>query len=251
MGRLDGKVALISGAARGQGEQEARLFAKEGARVVLGDVLEEGRAVAEAIGNDARFVDLDVTDEESWARTVKEATSSFGRLDILVNNAGIVRVAPIADCTLEQYMEVINVNQVGVFLGMKSVIGAMTESGGGSIVNISSIDGLIGMAGVVAYVSSKFAVRGMTKVAALELAEAGIRVNSIHPGFIDTPMLRGVGMTDEVMQFMSTRIPMKRVATPDEVAKLACFLASDESSYSTGSEFILDGGVTAGFSFGQ
>lgn len=250
MGRLDGKVAIISGGARGQGAAEARLFVSEGAKVVVGDVLvEEGRALAKQLGDGCAFVDLDVTSEDRWRTIVAETTTRFGRLDVLVNNAGIVRTAPFAETTLDDYMAVINVNQVGVFLGMRSVIPAMTAAGGGSIVNISSIDGLIAMPMVVGYVSSKFAVRGMTKVAALELAGLGIRVNSIHPGFIDTAMIRGLGGPqggDQVVAFLGQKVPQGRVGTSEEVAKLALFLASDDSSYSTGSEFVLDGGLTCG-----
>lgn len=249
MGRLDGKVALITGAARGMGEAEARLFAQEGARVVIADVLDaEGQVLAKDLGDSARYCHLDVTSEEGWTATVELATSEFGRLDILVNNAGILRMSPLAMTTLDDYMAVINVNQVGVFLGMKAATPAMAANGSGSIVNISSIDGLVGMAGGVAYVASKFAVRGMTKVAALELGSLGIRVNSIHPGGVDTPMIRIEGFEPGVVEeMMSQQVPLGRIAQPIEIGRLALFLASEESSYCTGSEFVADGGMTAGF----
>src|SRR3990167_1200040 len=190
MSNLNGKVALITGAARGQGAAEARLFAQRGAKVMLCDILDsEGQAVAAEIGANAAYLRLDVTSEASWQAAVTAAVSKFGKLNVLVNNAGIVKVTALADCPLEEYMQVIQVNQIGVFLGMKTVAPAMKQAGGGSIVNISSIDGLIGMTGGTAYCASKFAVRGMTKVAALELGKDGIRVNSIHPGGILTPMI--------------------------------------------------------------
>ncbi len=198
MSNLNGKVALITGAARGQGAAEARLFAQRGAKVMLCDILDsEGQAVAAEIGANAAYLRLDVTSEASWQAAVKAAVSKFGKLNVLVNNAGIVKVTDLADCPLEEYMQVIQVNQVGVFLGMKTVVPAMKQAGGGSIVNISSIDGLIGMTGGTAYCASKFAVRGMTKVAALELGKDGIRVNSIHPGGILTPMDRRVACAIE------------------------------------------------------
>lgn len=249
MGKLDGKVALITGAARGQGEAEARLFVEEGARVVMADVLDgEGQVVAKDLGEAARYCHLDVTSEVGWTAAVDLATSEFGRLDVLVNNAGIFRLSPLAATSIDDYMAVINVNQVGVFLGMRAVIPAMTANRSGSIVNISSIDGLVGMAASVSYVASKFAVRGMTKVAALELGSFGIRVNSIHPGGIDTPMIQIDGIDPALLdQMMSQRVPLGRVGKPIEIARMAAFLASDDSSYSTGSEFVADGGMTAGF----
>jgi 3alpha(or 20beta)-hydroxysteroid dehydrogenase len=250
MGRLQGKVALVSGAARGMGQAEAGLFAREGARVMLADVLdEEGAQVARAIGDAARFQHLDVTSEAGWAAAVAATLAAFGRLDVLVNNAGIVIPSLLRDLSLENYQRVIDVNQTGVFLGMRAVIPAMEAAGGGSIVNVSSIDGLIGMDLVFAYVASKFAVRGMTKTAALELAPLGIRVNSLHPGFVHTrmgnpngdPAARGL-----LDRYGARRIPLGRPAEPEEIATLALFLASDESSYCTGSEFVADGGFTAG-----
>ncbi len=249
MGRLDGKVALISGGARGQGAEEGRRFAAEGAKVVLGDVLDdEGKAVAAEIGANAAYVHLDVTSQDSWREAVAATEKEFGSLNVLINNAGIVRFTPVNDskATADDYRDVINVNQVGVFFGMGAVVEPMTRAGGGSIINISSIDGLVGMPGVAAYVSSKFAVRGMTKVAALELADRKIRANSIHPGYIDTPMVRGSGIGDFEASPLAKSVPWHRLGTVTEIAHLAVFLASDESSYCTGSEFVIDGGVTAG-----
>ncbi|MGE3296814.1 MAG: glucose 1-dehydrogenase [Porticoccaceae bacterium] len=248
MSNLNGKVALITGAARGQGAAEARLFAQRGAKVMLCDILDsEGQAVAAEIGPNAAYLRLDVTSEASWQAAVKAAVAKFGKLNVLVNNAGIVKVTALADCPLEEYMQVIQVNQIGVFLGMKTVAPAMKQAGGGSIVNISSIDGLIGMTGGTAYCASKFAVRGMTKVAALELGKDGIRVNSIHPGGILTPMITGAGLDAQTAGEIFGRVPLQRIGQPEEIATLAAYLASDDASYSTGSEFIADGGLTAGF----
>lgn len=250
MGRLDGKVALISGGARGMGAAEARLFANEGAKVVIGDVLDEdGAQVAKEIGDAARFAHLDVTQEGDWDAAVRVATGEFGKLDVLVNNAGIVRMGAWVDTSPEDYMAVININQLGVFLGVRAAIRPMTDGGGGSIVNISSIDGLIGHPMVAGYVSSKFAVRGLTKVAALELAPLKIRVNSVHPGFIDTPMLRMPGLETFDFAPLVNKVPANRLGTPEDIGRLALFLASDESDYCTGSEFVADGGITCGFGF--
>jgi 3alpha(or 20beta)-hydroxysteroid dehydrogenase len=248
MGRLDGKVALISGGARGQGAAEARLFVDEGASVMIGDVLDDdGKRLADELGERAVFTHHDVTSETEWDAIVAGTKSQFGRLDVLVNNAGIFAASPISMTSLDDYMRVININQVGVFLGMKAVIETMVLQGSGSIVNISSVAGLRGAAGTAAYCSSKFAVRGMTKCAALELAPFGVRVNSVHPGFIDTPMLDQIGdiVGDEGVAQVLARTPNGRFARADEVAALVLYLASDDSYYSTGSEFVVDGGVTA------
>ena len=248
-GRLDGKVALISGAARGMGAEEARLFVAEGARVVIGDVLEgELKQLAAELGDAALAVHLDVTEEDEWTAAVASTVATFGRLDVLINNAGILGIPlPLAMTPVDQYRRVIEVNQVGVFLGMKSVVGAMADSGGGSIINISSIDGLLGQTAMIPYVSSKFAVRGMTKTAAQELGMLGIRVNSVHPGYIDTQMLSpdNVGIDLKAM-FHFDNVPAGRVGQPDDVAKVVLFLASDDSAYCTGSEFVVDGGLTSG-----
>lgn len=250
MGRLDGKVALISGGARGMGNAEARLFAREGARVVIGDVAAaDGAALADDIGDAARFVNLDVTAYDQWESAVAETLAAFGRLDILVNNAGIVIPSPMRDLSLEDYRKVIDVNQTGVFLGMKAATPAMERSGAGSIINISSIDGMIGMDLVFSYVASKFAVRGMTRVAALELAPIGIRVNSVHPGFVHTRL----GNPDDIPEirellddYSRRRVPLGRTGEPEDIANLVLFLASDEAGYITGSEFVADGGILAG-----
>jgi 3alpha(or 20beta)-hydroxysteroid dehydrogenase len=252
MGRLDGRVALISGAARGMGAAEARLFAAEGARVAVCDVVDaEGEAVADQIGAHARFQHLDVTSEADWAAAVAATTSAFGKIDVLVNNAGIAEGAPLVEMTLDSYRRVTEVNQTGVFLGMKAVVGAMTATGGGSIVNISSIDGLVGMNNVMSYVAAKWAVRGMTKAAAIELAPRNIRVNSIHPGFIHTSLGAGELDASDIHTMLDTytarMAPMRRAGEPAEIANLALFLASDDSSYSTGSEFVADGGLIAGY----
>jgi 3alpha(or 20beta)-hydroxysteroid dehydrogenase len=235
------------------GAAEAVMFASEGAKVVVCDVIDdEGKAVAAGIGAKARYQHLDVTDEDQWTQAVAVTTDAFGRLDVLVNNAGVAESAPIAEMTLESYRRVTEVNQTGVFLGMRAVVEAMTTAGGGSILNISSIDGLVGMNNLVAYVASKWAVRGMTKVAAMELGPRGIRVNSIHPGFILTGLGIPDGVPDEQIHGLldahtGQLAPLGRSGTPDDIAKLALFLASDESGYSTGSEFVADGGLTAGY----
>lgn len=245
MGRLDGKVALVSGAARGQGEAEARAFVAEGARVVLGDVLDDlGTTVANDLGPSAAYVHLDVTSEADWAGAIQVAGDLGGRLDILVNNAGIIRLAPLLDCSLDEYREVIHVNQVGCFLGMRAAVAPMTAVGGGSIINISSINGIVGGIACMSYVASKFAIRGMTKTAAMELGPLGIRVNSIHPGAIDTDMSREGLAAMEGDPFRT--MPLGRIGQPAEIADTAVFLASDESSYCTGSEFVIDGGWIAG-----
>jgi 3alpha(or 20beta)-hydroxysteroid dehydrogenase len=248
MGRLDGKVALITGAARGQGAAEARLFVAEGARVVLGDVLDdEGELLAKELGEHATYRHQDVTLESDWEQIVAAAHSQFGRIDVLVNNAGVFRILGMTATSLDEYMRIVTINQVGPFLGMKAVTGAMIAQGSGSIVNISSVAGLTGSAGTIAYTASKFAVRGMTKVAAVELARFGVRVNSVHPGFIDTTMLReALGLTEAAnLDGAAARVPNGRLATVDDVARMVLYLASDDSAYSTGSEFVVDGGMTA------
>jgi 3alpha(or 20beta)-hydroxysteroid dehydrogenase len=251
--RLDGKVALISGAARGMGRAMAKLFAAEDAKVAVCDVRDaEGEAVAREIGASALYLHLDVTSESDWAQAVAATTRRFGKLDVLVNNAGIAEGAPLAETTLESYRRVIDVNQVGVFLGMRAVVEPMTAAGGGSILNVSSIDGLVGMDHIIAYVASKWAVRGMTKTAARELAPRGIRVNSIHPGFVLTHLAieeeAHLAPAHAMIEALTARLaPMRRTGKPEEIARLALFLASDESSYSTGSEFVADGGLVTGY----
>jgi 3alpha(or 20beta)-hydroxysteroid dehydrogenase len=246
-GDLEGKVALISGAARGMGAEEARLFAREGARVVVGDVLdEEGEKVAAEIGANALFAHLDVTSEADWQAAVARAEEAFGKLDILVNNAGILRFGLLENTPLEEYELVIRINQIGPFLGMKTAAPAMRRNGGGSIVNISSLAGMRGLGGAVGYVSSKYAVRGMTKVAAIELGGAGIRVNSVHPGGVETPMTRPFGKDTDPKTVRQYTTPIPRIGRPDEIAQMVLFLASDKSSYCTGAEFVVDGGDLAG-----
>jgi 3alpha(or 20beta)-hydroxysteroid dehydrogenase len=244
-GRLEGKVALISGGARGQGATEAEMFVSEGARVVIGDVLDdEGKDTAGRIGDDCRYVHLDVTLEEDWQAALQFTIDEFGAPDILVNNAGVFIIRPIAMTSLEDYERVIKINQTGVFLGIKTVAPVMCDNQRGSIINISSIAGLKGTAGTIAYSASKWAVRGMTKCAANEYAGFGVRVNSVHPGIIDTPMadeFKDLGVMDMVRQ----AIPMGKETGPETVAKLVLFLASDDSHYSTGSEFVVDGGMVA------
>jgi 3alpha(or 20beta)-hydroxysteroid dehydrogenase len=247
MGQLDGKVVLITGAVGGQGAVEARLFAREGARVVLADVIDEpGRKLANEIGPAARYEHLDVSSERDWERVMAGVRSAYGRLDVLVNNAGILRASSIEHTSLEDYMAVIRVNQVGVFLGMRAAVAPMRAAGGGSIVNISSNAGLQGVQGMLAYVASKWAVRGMTKTAALELGRYGIRVNSVHPGAVDTPMIASPELEGVDRSALYRGLPIPRMARPEEIAQLVLFLASDQSSYSTGSEFVADGGISAG-----
>ena len=245
MGRLEGKTALISGGARGQGAAEAALFAEEGANVVLTDVLdEEGERTADIVGG--TFLHHDVTSEDEWAAVVARAVELHGGVDVLINNAGIYADSPLVGGDADEYRRVIEVNQVGVYLGMREVAPVMIERGGGSIINISSIGGMRGGGGSFAYTASKWAVRGMTKSAAVRLGPHGIRVNSIHPGLINTPMLADTRMADPAnIEQMIGQIPLRRMAEPSEVARLALFLASDESSYSTGSEFLIDGGLLA------
>ncbi len=247
MGRLDDKVALITGASHGMGAAEARQFHSEGARVLLGDVLDvEGEALSRELGDRALYRHLDVASADSWHAAVQAALEAFDHLDILVNNAGVFRSASIEEMSVDTWDNVISINQTGVFLGMQSVVAPMRAAGGGSIVNISSIDGLIGSSNSLAYVASKFAVRGMTKVAALELGEFSIRVNSVHPGGILTPMVTQA-LSPEAIEAMFSTVPLGRIGRAEEVAELVTWLASDAASYSTGSEFVVDGGWTAGF----
>lgn len=247
MGKLDGKVAIVSGGARGQGEAHVRLFVQEGARVVFGDVLDpEGVAVAKDVGDHAVYQHLDVTQPSDWSAIVQTAEDRFGHVNVLVNNAGILTFGLLETVSLDDYLAVINVNQVGCLLGMQAVIPSMKAAGGGSIVNTSSTAGFVGTFGLVAYTASKFAVRGMTKVAAMELGHANIRVNSIHPGGVDTAMVHGPEFAHLDQNAIYQGHPIPRVGQPEEIAKLMVFLASDDSSYSTGSEFVADGGMLAG-----
>jgi 3alpha(or 20beta)-hydroxysteroid dehydrogenase len=245
--RLSGKIALISGGARGQGAAEARAFVAEGARVVIGDVLdEEGEELAKELGDAARFVRLDVTDESSWAGAVRLTVETFGALNVLVNNAGIMRLGPLESQSSDDYRAVIEVNQFGCYFGMRAAIPALRAAGGGSIINTSSINGFIGLAGTTAYGASKFAVRGMTRTAALELGHEHIRVNAVCPGTIDTAMVSSPEFENVDKDAYFVNQPVPRIGRPEEVASMMVFLASDESSFCTGAEFVVDGGALAG-----
>ena len=243
-GRLDGKVALVSGGASGIGAAHARIFAAEGAKLVAGDLQEDkGRAVVEAVnrdGGEAIFVQLDVARQADWERAVGEAVSRFGKLTTLINNAGIYWPRGTEEETLEGWNTMIAVNQTGVWLGMKAAVPAMREAGGGAIVNISSLYGLIGSPGSITYHATKGAVRLMTKSAALEYVKEGIRVNSIHPGQIDTPILSG--LTPEQNEQIKAATPMGRLGRPEEIAYGSLYLCSDEAAYTTGAELVIDGG---------
>lgn len=251
MGRIDGRVALITGGARGQGAAAARRFVAEGARVMIADVAsDDGKALAEELAPSAVFQQLDVSDEDSWAEALARVSAEFGRIDILLNNAGVLHFSALEDTTLADYQWLTGINQTGTFLGMRSVVELMTASGGGSIVNVSSVEGLAGMPYLVPYTASKFAIRGMTKAAALELGKKGIRVNSIHPGMIDTNMVReAAGGPDVDLSPAGQQVALGRVGQPEEIASVALFLASDDSSYCTGGEFAADGGATATHAF--
>jgi 3alpha(or 20beta)-hydroxysteroid dehydrogenase len=250
MGRLSGKVAIVTGGAQGQGAAIVRGFVAEGARVVVADIAtDEGELLAKELGDAVVFVRHDVTSEADWESTVATAQERFGKVDVLINNAGILLFSELTATSLEDYERVIRINQFGTFLGMRSVVAAMEAAGGGSIVNTSSIEGLGGMPFLVAYTSSKFAIRGMTKAAAMELGPKKIRVNSVHPGMIDTGMTRIHG-GDAAMEWGGQRVALKRVGLPEDVVGMYLFLASDESSFCTGSEYVVDGGATATHAFG-
>jgi 3alpha(or 20beta)-hydroxysteroid dehydrogenase len=240
---FDGKVALVSGGARGIGAATARLLVDRGARVMLGDLREElGQSVARELADAARFSVLDVTDEASWQTIVGDTVSHFGRLDILVNNAGILELGSVDETSLESYERVIRVNQIGAFLGIKSVVPAMREAGGGAIVNTASAAGLRGNAGLFAYTASKWACRGMSMTAALELAKYRIRVNAVLPGSIDTDII--AHLASPARDAFYATLPVPRQGHAEEIAELICFLASERSSYCSGGEFVADGGLS-------
>ncbi|MEU2261200.1 glucose 1-dehydrogenase [Streptomyces sp. NPDC019645] len=248
MGKLDGRVLIVTGAARGQGEQEARLFSAEGARVVLADVLDDrGEAVAKEVGG--LYVHLDVGDEAGWATAVAAAKDAFGRIDGLVNNAGILRFNELVSTPLEEFQQIVRVNQVGAFLGIKTVAPEIEAAGGGTIVNTASYTALTGMSHVGAYAATKHAILGLTRVAAIELAAKRIRVNAVCPGAVDTPMSNPGGADPDALDGLYRQlVPLGRVGQPEEVARLALFLSCDDSSYITGQPFVIDGGWLAGVS---
>lgn len=242
-GRLAGKVALITGAARGQGEAEARRFVAEGARVLLTDVLDDlGEQVAAGLGDAAAYRHLDVTSEDDWTAAVAEAEALFGPVSVLVNNAGILDFAPVHRQDVARFRAVLEVNLVGALVGMKAVTPSMRRAGGGSIINISSNAGIVGLPSAGAYVASKWALRGLSKTAAMDLGPLGIRVNSVHPGGVRTPM---VDFATEDSTW-ARKLPLGRMGEPDEIANVVTFLASDEAAYVTGAEWSVDGGATAG-----
>ncbi|CAD2072376.1 glucose 1-dehydrogenase [Phocicoccus pinnipedialis] len=243
MNRLENKVIIITGAAQGMGKIHAEKMLAQGAKVVITDINEEkGREVQQELGDNSLFIKHDVSSESDWKNVVDMTLEKFGQIDALVNNAGITYNYALEDLTLDDYMKIVNINQVSVFLGTKAVTPSMKAQNSGSIINISSMNGLIG--GAAGYTDTKFAVRGFTKACARELSPHNIRVNSVHPGVVHTPMLEQEGVKEAVEQFKKT-IPLRRVAQPEEVSDMVIFLASDESQYSTGSEFVIDGGVSA------
>jgi len=241
---LDGKVAIVTGAARGMGASMARLFASQGATVIAADIQDRpGTALAEADSN-ITYRHLDVTSESEWLRAVQDISERHGKIDVLVNNAAIQHKALLTDLTLEAYNAVVQVNQVGVFLGMKAVVPSMKSAVGGSIINMSSRAGLVGIPQLTAYAASKFAIRGMTKVAALELARFNIRVNTVLPSLTDTPLIQTGSLAEQAARAAST--PFGRAARPEEIAQLVLFLASDAASYCSGGDYTCDGAISAG-----
>lgn len=245
MGRVSGKVAIVTGAARGLGAASARRLIEEGAKVMLTDLEDqENKVAAQQLGSNARFMYQDVTSEAGWKQVLSETEAAFGPISVLVNNAGICPSCPLETMEEADYRHVIDVNQVSVFLGMKSALPSMKRAGGGSIINISSTMGLVATQNVVAYIASKFAVRGMTKSAAIELASHNIRVNSIHPGMIRTRLTVPRPGYEEILAGLARATPAARLGEPDEIANVVLMLASDESRFSTGAEFVVDGGAT-------
>lgn len=247
MGKLEGKVAIVTGGGRGMGAATVRRFVAEGAKVAIADVLEaEGSALAAELGDAARFYRLDVTNEENWAAVVSAVEADLGPVSVLVNNAGILMFKSLLETTKADYERVLGVNLVGEFLGIKAVAPGMIARGKGSIVNVSSVDGMKGANSLVAYASSKWGVRGLTKVAAMELGHKGIRVNSVHPGGVDTVMSNHNAAPREEVDKGYANVPLQRIGGPEEVAAASAFLASDDSSYMHGAEIVVDGGMTVG-----
>ena len=243
MNRIDGKIALITGGAHGMGAAECKLFVEAGAHVIVTDIdTDSGKSTTEAIGTGCEFIHHDVTCQNSWSSVVNQIEQAYGKIDILVNNAGIFRVMGLLETSLDDWNELIAVNQTGTFLGLQSVLPTMQRQGSGSIINLSSITGLSGAYLCPAYATTKWAVRGLTKSAALEFASTGIRINSVHPGLIDTRMMNEFNRTSDELKH---RVPFGRLGTVDEVARLVLYLASDDSSYCTGHEFVVDGAMKA------
>ncbi|SEQ85471.1 3alpha(or 20beta)-hydroxysteroid dehydrogenase [Solimonas aquatica] len=247
MGRLQDKIAIVTGGARGMGAATSRLFAQEGARVLIADVLEgEGHALAAELGQRARFERHDVSDENSWRKLIDDAVRSHGRIDVLVNNAGVLMFRTLAETSLADFARVIDINLIGCFLGVKLVGEQMVKQGSGSIVNVSSVDGMKGANGLGAYSASKWGIRGLTRVAAMEYGHKGVRVNSIHPGGIDTAMGNPYGEPRSEVNKRYGMVPLQRVGEPVEAARVSLFLASDEASYLCGAEIAVDGGMLTG-----
>jgi 3alpha(or 20beta)-hydroxysteroid dehydrogenase len=246
--RLLGKIALVTGSASGIGEACARKLASHGARVIASDVRDEaGAAVATDIGEQALYLRLDVRGQSAWEQVIADITARFGGLDILVNNAGAGTGGGIERETLDDHRRVFDINVTGLWMGIRSALPAFDGRGGGTVINISSIDGLVGVEGLSTYVGSKFAVTGITRSLALELGDRGIRVNGVHPGIIDTPMVqKNVGRSRERLENAIARQPIKRMGRPEEIANAVLFFASDESSYCTGASLVVDGGHIAG-----
>lgn len=247
MARLDGKVAIITGGARGMGAATSRLFVEAGAKVAIADLLDDaGKELAAQLGQTARFYHHDVTCETAWSELIGKVEADLGPVDVLVNNAGVIVFKSLLQTSLEDYRRVLDINLVGQFLGIKAVAPGMIERGKGAIVNISSVDGMKGSNGLAAYASSKWGVRGLTKVAAMELGHRGVRVNSVHPGGVDTVMSNHSGAPREKVDEGYRNIPLQRIAGAEEVARASLFLASDEASYMAGAEVVVDGGMTTG-----